>query len=101
MPVVMPLAASTDTVKSVLCISRLWATMRCNPNWRARSSVIGAQISPRPCFAMKLTRGVRDFRSRHDEIALVFTVGVISDDDDAPLSDVCDGLGDGIKMHTH
>ena len=55
MPVVMPRAASTETVKSVRCNSRLCATMRCKPSWRARSSVSGTQIRPRPFFAMKLT----------------------------------------------
>ena len=44
---------------------------------------------------------IGDFRCRHDEIAFVFTISVISDDDHAALSDVCDGVRDGIKMHTH
>ena len=54
-PVLIPCVASTETVKSVLKNSRLVATMRCKSSWEARSSVIGAQINPRPNFAMKFT----------------------------------------------
>ena len=46
--------ASTDTVKSVLKLSRLSSTMRLRPSFAARSLVIGAQIRPRPKRIMKL-----------------------------------------------
>ena len=42
-----------------------------------------------------------DFRCRHDEIAFIFTISVISNDDHASLSDVCDGIRDGIKVHIY
>jgi hypothetical protein len=36
-----------------------WLTMSGTSNWSSRSAVIGMQISPRPCVAMKLmTSGV-------------------------------------------
>ena len=54
MPVVTPVAASTETVKSVRYISRFCATIRCRPSCSARSFEIGTQIKPRPCIAMKL-----------------------------------------------
>ena len=54
MPVVMSCVASTETVKSVLKLSRLSRTMRLRPRRVARSLVIGAQIRPRPKRIMKL-----------------------------------------------
>ena len=54
MPVVTPVDASTETVKSVRYISRFCATIRCSPSCSARSFEIGTQINPRPCIAMKL-----------------------------------------------
>ena len=55
MPVLMPAAASTATVKSVLCVSRFSRAMRSRPRASARSSVMGTQMRPRPWVAMKLT----------------------------------------------
>ena len=55
MPVVTPRAASTETVKSVRCVSRFCVTIRCKPSCSARSFEMGTQIKPRPCVAMKLT----------------------------------------------
>jgi hypothetical protein len=54
MPVVMSCVASTDTVKSVLKLSRLSRTMRLSPSRAARSAVIGAQMRPRPNRIIKL-----------------------------------------------
>ncbi len=54
MPVVMSCVASTETVKSVLKLSRLSRTMRFSPSLAARSLLIGAQIRPRPKRIMKL-----------------------------------------------
>src|SRR5439155_10660668 len=54
MPVVIPRAASTLTWKSVLNVSRFCVTIRSTPNCCSRSAVVGTQIRPRPCLAMKL-----------------------------------------------
>jgi len=55
MPVVIPLAASTETVKWVPNASSLRGTIGTSERIRARSSETGAQISPRPWVAMKFT----------------------------------------------
>ena len=54
MPVLMPLAASTETVKAVEKLSRFCSTMALSPSSFARSPVSGAQMRPRPWVAMKL-----------------------------------------------
>ena len=46
-PVEIPFAASTATVKSVLCDSRFSRAMGSSPSASARASVIGTQIKPR------------------------------------------------------
>ena len=55
MPVVTPVAASTLTVKAVLWPSRLRRVICGRSSCSVRSAVSGAQISPRPWMAMKLT----------------------------------------------
>lgn len=55
MPVVIPLAASTETVKFVLNDSRLLGTIMGNSSRMATDSVMGEQIKPRPYFVIKLT----------------------------------------------
>ena len=52
-PVVIPFAASTDTVKAVRCSSRFLRDIGGSVRFSTRSRVRGAQISPRPCVAMK------------------------------------------------
>ena len=54
MPVAMPSAASIDTVKFVPCRERFCSTIGRKPRRAACSSVIGMQMSPRPCLARKL-----------------------------------------------
>ncbi len=54
MPVVMPSAASIDTVKLVPWTERLLAVIGGSRRRSACAAVIGMQISPRPCFARKL-----------------------------------------------
>ena len=41
----------------------------------------------------------RDLFSRHDEVAFIFAVFVIHQDDHATISDVCDGTFDRVKFH--
>ncbi len=54
MPVVIPLAESTDTVNAVPKGEVFSDTIIVNPRCRTRSSVRGRQIKPRPYVAMKL-----------------------------------------------
>ena len=54
MPVVIPPAASMETVNWVRCASRLSPTISFRPMASQRSRVIGRQIRPRPYRAMKL-----------------------------------------------
>ena len=56
---------------------------------------------PASVLGHEIDGGRGDFRCRHDEIAFIFTIGVVGDDDHASLSDVGDGVRDGIKVHTH
>ena len=51
---VIPFAASTDTVKSVPNFSSFLGTIRLSPNFSARACETGAQIRPRPSRAIKL-----------------------------------------------
>jgi hypothetical protein len=55
MPVVMPSAASTVTVKSVRKASRFSGTMLSRPSWWAMSSDTGTQSMPPPSRTMKVT----------------------------------------------
>ena len=50
---------------------------------------------------MKLTAVGRNLCRCHDEIAFVFAIGIIGDDDHSPSADVGNGIRDGVKMHTH
>ena len=52
-PVVIPFAASTETVKAVRCPSLLRRVIGGRLSALTRSRVIGAQINPRPWVAMK------------------------------------------------
>src|SRR2546421_3857134 len=54
MPVLMPSAASIETVKLVPWRERFCSTIGLRPRRLACSSVIGMQIRPRPCLARKL-----------------------------------------------
>ena len=51
---VIPFAASTETVKSVPNLSSFLGTIRLSPSFSARACETGAQIKPRPSAAMKL-----------------------------------------------
>ena len=56
MPVVVPWPfRSTLTVNGVSCTAVLSRTIRSRSSSRQRCSVSGAQMSPRPCVAMKFT----------------------------------------------
>ena len=50
----IPFAASTETVKSVPNLSSFLGTIRLSPSFSARACETGAQIKPRPSPAMKL-----------------------------------------------
>ena len=65
----------------------------------SRSPVIGMQISPRPCVAMKLTRLRRHLVGGHDQVALVLTVLVVDDQQDATLADLLDAFLDRGEGH--
>ena len=51
------------------------------PSCCKRSEVVGTQINPRPIFRHEIDRFGRDDFGGHDQIAFVFAVGVIHDDD--------------------
>jgi hypothetical protein len=55
MPVLTPSRASIDTVKAVSCREALLTAIIGRPSRSIRSGVIGRQIRPRPCMAMKFT----------------------------------------------
>ena len=55
MPVVMPSAASTDTVKAVRCASRFCCTIGLMPRRFNCGSVMGTQMSPRAWRIIMLT----------------------------------------------
>ena len=50
----IPFAASTETVKSVPNLSSFLGTIRLSPSFSARACETGAQIKPRPSPAIKL-----------------------------------------------
>ena len=54
MPVVIPLAASIDTVKAVSCLLLFVLTIWSSFNLSQCSSVNARQIRPLPCIAIKL-----------------------------------------------
>ncbi len=54
MPVDTPCAASIETVKLVPCTERFCATIGARLRRSACAAVMGMQMSPRPCVAMKL-----------------------------------------------
>ena len=54
MPVVVPVAASTLTVKWVPRLAVLRATIGCRSSSTSRSGVAARQTRPRPCLATKL-----------------------------------------------
>jgi hypothetical protein len=100
MPVVMPLAASTLTWKSVRKFSVFCATICSMPNCFSRSKVVGTQISPRPCLAMKLMSG-RDAFGGHDQIAFIFPVGIIHHHHHAALAQIGHDRFNRVKLLFH
>ena len=75
--------------------------MRSMPSCCRRSLVVGTQISPRPCLAMKLMAAGVTYCAGHDEVALVFAVGVVHDDDHFAFAEVGDDGFDGVKFVFH
>ena len=59
-------------------------------------AVIGMQMRPRPCVAMKLTASGVDLLGRHDEVALVLAILVV-DDDDHPTSRMSSSASSMVK----
>ena len=87
MPVVMPSAASIETVKLVPWRERLCSTIGRRPSRAACASVIGMQTRPRPCLARKLIFSGRDEVGGEDQVALVLAVLVVDQDDDLAGAD--------------
>ena len=88
-----------ETVNAVPRYEVLSATwvVRCSSS--QRSSVSGMQIRPRACRAMKLMiSGVILFGRAH-EIAFIFAIFVVDDDDHAAVADVGNGLVNGRNRH--
>ena len=62
-----------------------------------RSGVRARQINPRACLAMKLMACGRNDFGGNDEIAFVFPIFVIDQDDEFPLLDVPDRVFDAVE----
>ena len=60
----------------------------------SRSPVIGRQISPRPCVAMKLMASGVTFSAAIGQVALVLAVLVVDDDDHPAVAEGVDGVLD-------
>ena len=77
------------------------STIGCSFSRSQTSGRIGMQSCPRPCVIMKLTISGVDLFGRADEIAFVFAVFGVDDDDHLAATNRVDGLFDGGKMAGH
>ena len=101
MPVVVPRRASMDSVNAVPSAEVLIGDIggRCSSS--QRSSVSARQIRPRPYLAMKLICSGRDLLRDKGQIAFVFAVLVIHQNDLAALAKLLDGFFYGGKFNRH
>ena len=88
MPEPLARRAVIGTVKAVPSGAWLSPTIMLRPSWSIRSGAIGRQIRPRPCLAMKLMASVRGQLGGHAEVALVFALLVIHQDDHAAAANL-------------
>ena len=96
---VTPSAASIDSQNAVpkRDVFMGETSGRCSASQRSGASA--RQISPRPCVAMKLiASGVIEFGG-HGEVAFIFAIFVVDDDQHAAGAKLLDGFGDGRKGH--
>ena len=94
MPVVVPCAASTDTVNAVRCASVFSADHQrqlqlVEPLALDRQADHAARVADHERHRLG-----RDLLGRHDEVALVLAVLVVDDDDDLAARDRGDGVLD-------
>ena len=94
-PVVVRPRASIETVKAVPKFDVFSSTIGGSSSASQRSSVSARQISPRPSRAMKLIASAVTFSAGEHEIALVFAVLVVDDDDELSRLQILDRLRDG------
>ena len=98
MPVVVPARASTETVNAVRWVSVLCATIK-----RQRERVAPVTLERLADHAARVADHERDrlrghLLRRHDQVALVLTVGIVDDDDELAALDGRDrvlDLGEG------
>ena len=94
MPVLTSCLASIDTQNAVSNGVVLALTASGISSSSSRWPVIDRQISPRPCFAMKLIASGVTFVGGHRQVAFVLAVLVVDDDDHPAGADGGDGLLD-------
>ena len=69
------------------------------PSVSARSGVIGTQISPRACVDHEVDHIRCDLRRRANQIALVFTVLIVGDNDQLAVTNVLNCVFHAIEWH--
>ncbi len=97
MPVVMPSAASIDSVKLVRRSRSVSLTISGRRSCVQRSRVSVRQIRPRPKRAMKLMSSGRTQLGGHQQVAFVLAVLVVDDDDHLAGGEVGEDVLDSVE----
>ena len=99
-PVVTPSAASIDSQNAVPKRDVFMGEIsgRCRASQRSGASA--RQISPRPCVAMKLMASGVTQLGGHGEVAFIFAIFIVDDDQHAAGAEIFDSFRDGRKGHS-
>ena len=98
MPVVTPRRPSMASVKAVPWTEVLIGDISGRWSSSQRSSVSGRQIRPRRVLGHEVDGFGGDFFGGHGEVAFVFAVFVVDEDDHASLANFFDGFFDGGEL---